>query len=267
MHFLRAFNATTTGVKATKRTEEAKAGEERLQQASMAETATTETVATIFEGVAASRKRDRVGNDQVIADDTNVIGNVIGDTDDKSLYDEDKEVIPWVEGDTFVDVGEPLVVVHDNEDPDDDNDDDINAEVQETQFGYDDWINDAATDEADSADEGDDTELIEDKQVIVDEEVEQIRKQVQMKIEPMNKPVGRSDFYKDEIARLQKKNVVTLRKLKRDRRDVRSNEFLKKKLYERLVTMEKRGIAERANVEVSQRLQGSKFWQSYLSNS
>jgi hypothetical protein len=157
------------------------------------------------------------------------------------------------------------VVVHDDEDPDDDNDDD-NVEVPETQFGYDDWINDAATDEADSADEGDDTELVEDKQVIVDEEVEQIRKKVQMKIEPMNKSIGGTDFYKDEIARLKKKNVVTLRKLKRDR-DVRSNEFLKKKLYERLVTMEKRGIVERANVEDSQRLQGAKFWQSYLSNS
>jgi hypothetical protein len=193
-------------------------------------------------------------------DDTN-----IGDTDDKSLYDEDDEAVPWVEGDTFVDAGEPLVVVHDDEDPDDDNDDD-NVEVPETQFGYDDWINDAATDEADSADEGDDTELVEDKQVIVDEEVEQIRKKVQMKIEPMNKSIGGTDFYKDEIARLKKKNVVTLRKLKRDR-DVRSNEFLKKKLYERLVTMEKRGIVERANVEDSQRLQGAKFWQSYLSNS
>jgi hypothetical protein len=260
MHFWRAFNATTTDIKATKRTEEAMAGEDRLRQASTAETATTEMVATIFEGVTASRKRDRVGNDEVIADDTN-----IGDTDDKSLYDEDDEAVPWVEGDTFVDAGEPLVVVHDDEDPDDDNDDD-NVEVPETQFGYDDWINDAATDEADSADEGDDTELVEDKQVIVDEEVEQIRKKVQMKIEPMNKSIGGTDFYKDEIARLKKKNVVTLRKLKRDR-DVRSNEFLKKKLYERLVTMEKRGIVERANVEDSQRLQGAKFWQSYLSNS
>jgi hypothetical protein len=106
----------------------------------------------------------------------------------------------------------------------------------------------------------------EDDLVAVDEVADLIRKKVQMKIEPMNKAIGTTEYYKHEIARLRKKNVVTLRKLKRDR-DARSNEFLKKQLYEQLVAMEQKGIVDQEEVEESQRLQGNRYWRQYICNS
>jgi hypothetical protein len=105
----------------------------------------------------------------------------------------------------------------------------------------------------------------EEEQVMVDEVAELIRKKVQMKIEPMNKAVVRTNVYKHEIDLLRRKNVVTLRKLKHDR-EARSNEFLKKKLYERLVAMEENGIVSKENVKESQRLQGNRYWKRYILN-
>jgi hypothetical protein len=170
-----------------------------------------------------------------------------------------------VDEDIVLDVGVPLVLVDDNnntgdaDDADDGsanigNSDKDNAEVPETQFGYEDWINDAATDEVN-----------EEEQVMVDEVAELIRKKVQMKIEPMNKAVVRTNVYKNEIDLLRCKNVVTLRKLKHGR-EAHSNEFLKKKLCERLVAMEENGIVSKENVEESQRLQGNRYWKRYLLN-
>ena len=89
MHFWKAFDATTIDVNITKRTEEARAGEERLRQASTTEPETSRTVETIFEGVAASHRRGPPGIKIVTADDTNV-----GETDDKSLYDKKEEDVP-----------------------------------------------------------------------------------------------------------------------------------------------------------------------------
>jgi hypothetical protein len=130
MHFWKVFHAAITEVKVTKRTEEAKAGEERLWQASTTETETNQTVAMLFEGVVASRQCDPSGKEKVMADNTNV-----GKTDDKSLYNEEEEVVPWVDEDTMAEEEELLVAVKDEEGKDNDNnadDDDDNMEVPET---------------------------------------------------------------------------------------------------------------------------------------
>jgi hypothetical protein len=121
-------------------------------------------------------------------------------------------------------------------------------------------------DEPDEPDELDDTddanEIENDGGRAVDKLANEIRKKVQMKIEPLDKVACSKDYYKMELERLQLKSVVSLRKLKRDR-EQRSNEFLKKQLYNCLVKMEEN---KTLNESQSQRLQGNRYWRLYLSN-
>ena len=109
-----------------------------------------------------------------------------------------------------------LVTVRDDTDDEDDN-----VEVPETQFGYDEWVNDEADDD-DQIDDDDIVDVDAENLITVDELADQIRKKVQMKIEPMNKVAATTDCYKNEITQLQRKNLVAFRKLKRDRAE-RSN--------------------------------------------
>jgi hypothetical protein len=124
LHFWKAFDATVTNVKDTKRTEEALAGEVRLREASTMETSTSQTVATIFEGITASQNREISGNKKVTTDDTNV-----GKLDDRSLFDEDEESVQWVDEDIVLDVGVPLVLVDDDDNTGDTDDDDGSANI------------------------------------------------------------------------------------------------------------------------------------------
>ena len=140
-----------------------------------------------------------------------------------------------------------LVTVNDDTDDEDDN-----VEVPETQFGYEEWVNDEADDD-DKMDGDDIVNVDAENLVTVDELADQIRKKVQMKIEPMNKVAATTDCYKNEITELQRKNVVTFRKLKRNRAE-RSNLLVPKEETRRTVsgdggegncaTKEAGGIAE-----------------------
>ena len=142
-----------------------------------------------------------------MADDTNV-----GETDDSSLNNEDEEGVPWLEQDVMDD-DEALLVTVNDEDTDDEDD---NVEVPETQFEYDEWVNDEADDD-DEMDGDDIVDVDAENLVTVNELADQIQKKVQMKIEPMNKVAATTDCYKNEITQLQQNNVVAYRKLKRDR--------------------------------------------------
>jgi hypothetical protein len=212
-------------------------------------------VASIFAGVAETRKKDSPGTDRAsrLPDDTDV-----GDTDDKSLYDGEDETMPWIEEEALLDDEVGVLTVEEDSDDDD-------VEVPETQFGYEEWANDGSTEDADEPDEPDDTEDVSeienDGGRAVDKLADEIRKKVQMKIEPLDKVACSKDYYKMELERLQLKNVVSLRKLKRDR-EQRSNEFLKKQLYDRLVQMEEN---QTLYASQSQRLQGNRYWRLYLS--
>ena len=101
--------------------------------------------------------------------------------------------------------------------------------------------------------------------VTVDELADQIWKKVQMKIEPMNKVAATTDCYNNEITQLQRKNAIAFLKLKRDRAE-RSNLFLKKRLYERLVAMEEKGIVQQKRLEELQRLEEHRSWRQHLSS-
>ena len=129
-----------------------------------------------------------------------------------------------------------------------------------SQSGYNDWVNGEANDDDDDKMDGNDiVDVDAENLVTVDQLADQIWKKVQMKIEPMNKVAATTDCYNNEITQLQRKNVVMFRKLKRDRAE-RSNLFLKKRLYERLVAMEEKGIVQQKRLEESQRLQGHHYW-------
>ena len=145
-----------------------------------------------------------------------------------------------------------LVTVNDDTDDEDDN-----VEVPETKFGYEEWINHEADDD-DKMDGDDIVNVDAENLVTVDELADQIRKKVQMK-------TATTDCYKNEITELQRKNVVTFRKLKRNKAE-HSNLFLKKRLYEWLVAMEEKGIVQQKRLEESQRLQGHRYWRQYLSS-
>ena len=188
---------------------------------------------------------------EYVADDTNV-----GETEDRSGIDDEDETISWVndQNDANSLFSTEYNIENDSVigDHDDDNSvatkDSDDLVVEETQFEYDNLIN-----ENEVVD--DDVEVDDTERSGVDELENSIRKKVQMKIEPMKKEVVRSDIYKSAITQLIKKNVVTLRKLKRDREE-RTNEFLKKKLYTRLVEMEQREIVDEARVAESRIVQG-----------
>ena len=190
-----------------------------------------------------SRRRDPSGIEIVTADDTNV-----SETDDKSLYDDEEEDVSWLEQDTMDDDEALLVTVNDDTDDEDDN-----VEVPETKFGYEEWINHEADD--DDKMDGDDIVNVDAENLVTVYELvaDQIQKKVQMKIEPMNKVAATTDCYKNEITELQRKNVVTFRKLKRNRAE-RSNLLVPKEETRRTVsgdggegncaTKEAGGIAE-----------------------
>jgi hypothetical protein len=74
-----------------------------------------------------------------------------------------------------------------------------------------------------------------------------------------------TDCYKNEITQLQRKNAIAFLKLKRDRAE-RSNLFLKKRLYERLVAMEEKGIVQQKRLEELQRLEEHRSWRQHLSS-